>query len=49
VQAMESYRHEIIDLEEKVIPNTPPEIKAQREQEYVEYTENIEGEINKMA
>jgi oligoendopeptidase F len=48
VQAMESYRQEITDLEEKVIPSTPPEIKAQREQQVVEYTENIEGEINIM-
>jgi hypothetical protein len=44
-QAMEGYRQEIIDLAEKVIPSTPPEIKAQREQQVVEYTKILKGRL----
>jgi hypothetical protein len=47
-QDMENYRQDIIDLEETVIPSIPLDIKEKREQQDMEYVENIEGDINRV-
>jgi hypothetical protein len=46
---LEPYKHQIKDLEECVVPTTPPKVIAQREQDATASTENIVQNIHIMT
>jgi peptidoglycan hydrolase CwlO-like protein len=40
-QALEKYKNQIKDLEEHIVPTTPPQVTAWRDQDTTKYEENI--------
>jgi hypothetical protein len=49
VQTLQHYKDQIKELEERTVPTTPPEIRAQREQDATTSVENITHNIHRMT
>jgi uncharacterized protein (UPF0371 family) len=49
VQTLQQYKEQIKELEERAVPMTPPEVRAQREQDVTTSAENIMQNIHRMT
>jgi hypothetical protein len=48
-QTLQHYKDHIKELEERTVPTTPPEIRAQREQDVTTFAENIAQNVHRMT